>query len=132
MATLTPQDLAEIGALWQRYGDAIGQKDAAAVALLFADDCDGITLDGTLLKGRAEIREYYDHNLTGKYARAQITGVEFDPPRAITSDVVMINGMWTVHNIAPQPVPVRSTLVVRRDPDGWHYVAARFMAALPN
>ena len=132
MAILTPQDLAEIGVLWEKYGDAIGRKDAAAVASLFAEDCDGIALDGTLLKGRAEIRQYYDHNLSGKYSAVQITGVEFDPPRAITGDVAMINGMWTVHNIRPEPVPVRSTLVVRRDPDGWRYVAARFMAALGN
>jgi uncharacterized protein (TIGR02246 family) len=132
MATLTPQDLAEIGALWQKYGDAIGRKDAAAVAVLFADDCDGIALDGTLLKGRSEIREYYDHNLSGRYAGLQITGVEFDPPRAITRDVALINGMWTVHNLGPEPVPVRSTLIVRRDADGWRYVAARFMAALPD
>lgn len=130
MATLSPQDLAEIGALWESYGDAIGQKDAAAIASLFADDCDGIALDGTVLKGRAEIREYYHHNLSGKYAGVQISGVEFEPPRAITSDVALINGMWTVHNIGPKPVEVRSTLIVRRDTDGWRYVAVRFMAAL--
>jgi hypothetical protein len=58
--------------------------------------------------------------------------VEFDPPRAITRDVALINGMWTVHNLGPEPVPVRSTLIVRRDADGWRYVAARFMAALPD
>ena len=130
MASLTPGDLAAIGALWEKYGDAIGRKDAAAAAALFADDCDGIALDGTLLKGRAEIREYYEHNLSGKYADLQITGVEFDPPRPISGDVALINGSWIIHNIGPAPVRVRSTLVMRRDPDGWRYVAARFMAAL--
>ena len=42
MATLSPDDLAEIGVLWERYGDAMGRKDGAAAAALYADDCDGI------------------------------------------------------------------------------------------
>jgi uncharacterized protein (TIGR02246 family) len=132
MVTLSPEDLAAIGALWEKYGDAIGRKDAAAAAALFADDCDGIALDGTVLKGRAEIREYYAHHLSGKYADLQITGVEFDAPRAISADVALMNGTWLVHNIQREPVRVRSTLVMRRDPEGWRYVAARFMAALPD
>ena len=130
MVTLSPEDLAAIGALWEKYGDAIGRKDAAAAAALFADDCDAIGLDGTVLKGRAEIREYYAHNLSGKYADLQITGVEFDAPRAVTADVAMMNGTWIVHNLQRDPVRVRSTLVMRRDHDGWRYIAARFMAAL--
>jgi len=132
MVTLSPEDLAAIGALWETYGDAIGRKDAAAAAALFADDCDGVALDGTVLKGRAEIREYYAHNLSDKYANLQITGVEFDAPRAISADVAMMNGTWLVHNIQREPVRVHSTLVMRRDPGGWRYVAARFMAALPD
>ena len=132
MATLSPDDLAAIGALWEQYGDAIGRKDAAAAAALFADDCDGIALDGTVLTGRAEIREYYAPNLAGKYASLQITGVEFDAPRAVTADVALLNGTWLVHNIQREPVRVRSTLIMRRDPGGWRYVAARFMAALPD
>ena len=91
MVTLSPEDLAAIGALWEKYGDAIGRKDADAAATLFGDDCDGIALDG--------------------------------------ADVALMNGTWLVHNIRREPVRVRSTLVMRRDPDGWRYVAARFMAA---
>jgi uncharacterized protein (TIGR02246 family) len=132
MASFSPEDLAEIGVLWDRYGDAMGRKDGAAAAALYADDCDGIALDGTLLRGRAEIKAYYDEQLLGKYAKLAITEVVFEPPRAVTSDVALINGTWVVHNIRPQPVRVRSTLIVRRDPQGWRYVAARFMAALPQ
>lgn len=132
MVSLSPEDLTAIGVLWEKYGDAIGRKDGAAAAALFADDCDGIALDGSVLKGRAEIRAYYDENLSGRYANLRITDVEFDAPRAISGDVVMINGTWIVHDIRPAPVRVRSTLVVRRDPEGWRYVAARFMAALPE
>lgn len=132
MAALSPEDLTEIGVLWERYGEAMGRKDGAAAAALYADDCDGIALDGTVLQGRAEIQAYYDEQLTGKYANVSITEVLFDQPRAVTRDVALINGTWVVHNIGPQPVRVRSTLVVRRDPHGWRYVAARFMAALPQ
>lgn len=132
MVTLSPEDLAAIGALWEKYGDAIGRKDATAAAALFADDCDGVALDGTVLKGRNQIRDYYEQNWSGKYANLAISDAHFEPPWPITSDVVLINGRWLVHNISDDPIPVRSTLIVRRDADGWRYVAARFMAALPN
>ena len=32
MVTLSRDDLAAIGSLWEKYGDAIGRKDAAAAA----------------------------------------------------------------------------------------------------
>ena len=118
MTSLSPDDQAAIGVLWERYGEAMGRKDGAAAAALYSDDCDGIALDGTVLRGRAEIQAYYDEQLSGAYANASITEVEFDPPRPISKDVALINGTWIVHNIRPQPIRVRSTLILRRDPDG--------------
>ena len=47
-------------------------------------------------------------------------------------NVAIINGTWMVHGLKPEPVRVRSTMILRRDPEGWRYVAARFMAALPS
>ena len=132
MPALSADDQAAINNLWERYGEAMGNKDGAAAAALYSEDCDGIGIDGTVLHGREEIAEYYNVQLSGKYANLKMTDVAFDLPRSISKDVAIINGAWIVHGLKPEAVRVRSTLILRRDPVGWRYVAARFMAALPN
>lgn len=133
MAALSVDDQAAINSLWERYGEAMGNKDGAAAAALYSEDCDGIGIDGTVLHGREEIAEYYNAQLSGrKYANLKMTDVAFDLPRCISNDVAIINGAWIVHGLKPEAVRVRSTMILRRDPEGWRYVAARFMAALPS
>lgn len=131
MSALSAEDQAAINTLWERYGEAMGNKDGAAAAALYSEDCDGIGIDGTILHGRQEIADYYNvqaHN----YATLKMTEVAFDLPRSISDDVAIINGSWMIHGLKPEPVRVRSTMILRRDPEGWCYVAARFMAALPS
>jgi uncharacterized protein (TIGR02246 family) len=131
MPALSADDQAAINTLWERYGEAMGNKDGAAAAALYSEDCDGIGIDGTILHGRQEIADYYNVQ-AHTYAKLQMTEVAFDLPRSISDDVAIINGSWMVHGLKPEPVRVRSTMILRRDPDGWRYVAARFMAALPS
>jgi len=132
MPALSADDQAAINALWERYGEAMGNKDGAAAAALYSEDCDGIAIDGAVLKGRQEIADYYNVQLSGKYANLKMSEVAFELPRAISRDVAIINGSWMVHGLRSDPVRVRSTMILRRDPEGWRYVAARFMAALPS
>ena len=119
-----------IAHLWEEYGAAMARLDAAAAAALYARDADVIEIDGTLLNGPAEIEAYYARQLSGAYAKLSLSDVEFAAPRLLAQDVALVNGKWLVHGLGPQPIPVRSTLIVRRDPNGWRYAAARFMAAL--
>ena len=84
-----------------------------------------------------EIREAFMvraelESLATEIATLKMTDVAFDLPRSISKDVAIINGSWMVHGLKPEPVRVRSTMILRRDPEGWRYVAARFMAALPS
>ena len=132
MPALSADDQAQINTLWERYGEAMGNRDFAAAAALYSEDCDGIAIDGTLLRGRKEIEDYYHVQFSGKYANLQMSEVTFDLPRSITTDVAIINGSWMVHGLKRDPVRVRSTMILRKDPEGWRYVAARFMAALPS
>jgi len=132
MSSLSADDQAAINSLWERYGEAMGNRDGSAAAALFSEDCDGIGIDGTVLHGREEIAEYYNVQLSGKYANLKMTDVAFDLPRSISDDVAIINGAWIVHGLKPEAVRVRSTMILRRDAEGWRYVAARFMAALPS
>ena len=130
MPALSADDQAAISKLWQRMGDAVGNKDGAAIGDLYADDCDLIGIDGTVLTGRKAIAEYYDVELHRKYAKVRMTDVMFEPPRRIAADVAMLNGTWMVHGLKSDPVHVQSTMIVRRDAKGWRYVATRYMAAL--
>ena len=132
MSALSAHDQAEITTLWERYGEAMGNRDFEAAAALYSEDCDGIGIDGTLLHGRKEIAEYYQVQFSGKYANLKMSEVKFDLPRSISRDVAIINGSWMVHGLKPDAIRVRSTMILRRDPEGWRYVAARFMAALPS
>jgi uncharacterized protein (TIGR02246 family) len=133
MPALSADDQAAINALWERYGEAItSNKDGAAAAALYSEDCEVVGIDGSLLRGRQEIADYYKVQLSGKYAKLKMSDVAFELPRAISDTVAIINGSWMVHGLKPEAVRVRSTMILRRDPEGWRYVAARFMAALPS
>ena len=129
---LSAKDFKAITTLWERYGEAMGNKDGDAAAALYSDDSNCIGIDGTLMKGRQAIAEYYKSQLSSAYANLRLTDVAFDIPQAITKDVAMVNGAWMVHGLKPEAVKVRSTLILRHDRKGWCYVAARFMAALPK
>jgi uncharacterized protein (TIGR02246 family) len=130
MSALSAHDQAEISTLWQRMGDAVGTKDGAAIGALYSDDADLIGIDGTVLTGRKAIADYYEVELHKKYANVKMTDVSFEPPRPIATGVAMINGTWMMHGLKAEPIHVRSTMIVRRGPEGWRYVATRYMAAV--
>lgn len=125
--TLTTEDQAAIRALWAEYGAAVGRRDPAGAAALFTSDGDGLAIDGELLSGPKAIEEYYARKLPDQYANLSITDVDLSEARPIGSDLALVNGSWRVHGLNPEPFPVRSTFIVRREKDGWRYVAVRLM-----
>ena len=130
MSHLSPEDQLAIGKLWEQYGLAMGKKDAAAAAALYASDGDMIGLDGTLASGPSAIEQYYRNELSGKYEKVSITEFEISPARGVTEDVALVNGRWLVHGLGSDPIRVNSTFIVRRERGEWRYVAARFMPAV--
>ena len=132
MPALSADDQAAIASLWERMGEAVATKDGEAIGALYAEDADLVGTDGTVLHGRQQIADYYDVELHRKYANIEMTDVKFDLPRSISNDVAILNGTWIVHGLRPEAFRVRSTMIIRRDPEGWRYVATRYMAAMPS
>lgn len=130
MPSFSAADQAAISRLWEQMGEALGRKDGSAIAALYAEDADLVGIDGTVLHGRAAIGDYYNIELHRKYANMQMTDVSFDLPRRISDDVAVLNGTWLLLGVRPEPVRVRTTMLMRRDHQGWRYVATRYMAAL--
>ena len=132
MSHFSEADLKAIDSLFQAYGAAWGQADAAGCAALFADDGDAVAADGALLRSPAEIRQYYEKELSGKYAGVTMSDFTVDPVRALSGDVALMNVSWRLNGVTDvatghSSVMVRGTFIVRREGTDWRFVAVRFM-----
>lgn len=132
MRRLSETDLKAIDSVFQAYGASWGQADAAGCAALFAADGDAVAADGALLRSPAEIKHYYEKELSGKYAGVTMTDFMLDPVRALSDDVALMNVSWRLNGISDaaagsSSVMVRGTFVVRREGTDWRFVAVRFM-----
>ncbi len=129
MPTLSDQDNAVIMKLWEQYGQAFAAQDADGIAALFAPDGDLIGVEGRLVSGPEAIAEEYRTEFSRSFEELSIRDVELDSSRPLSPQVGLMNGGWTVDGLASGSFRVRSTFVVRRDTEGWRYVAVRFAAA---
>ena len=132
MLRLSDTDLEAIDRVFKAYGAAWGQADAAGCAALFAADGDAVAADGALLRSPAEIKQYYEKELSGKYAGVTMIDFALDPVRALSDDVALMNVSWRLHGVSDAAagrgsVLVRGTFVVRREDTDWRFVAVRFM-----
>jgi uncharacterized protein (TIGR02246 family) len=131
MSSLTQQDLSAIEQLFAAYGEAWTKGDAAGCAVLFTADGDGFAIDGAILRGPTEIRQYYEQHLPGKYKDLVMSDYQLEPPRALSQDVVLINGSWQLHGFANRDpevtVPVHATFIVTKTGSAWRYAAVRMM-----
>lgn len=128
MARLSPQDQTAIRQLWRKYVGAFHKRNARAAARLYAPDGDLIGVDGVLVTGPAAIEEYYVE-LFSKMPTATISDPKIAPARTLAGSAALVNGTWRVLGVAPKPVDVVGTFVVRRNRGTWSYVAVRLMTA---
>lgn len=129
MLNLSEQDRSEIMQLWEKYGQAFGAQDADGIASLFAPDGDLIGVEGRLVTGPEAVAEEYRTEFARSFEGLSIHDVEFDSPRPLSPGVALLNGAWKVHGAPGGSFPVRSTLLIRQDAEGWRLVAVRFAAA---
>ena len=129
MPTFSDQDSAVIMSLWEQYGQAFAAQDADSIAALFAPDGDLIGVEGRLVSGPEAIAEEYRNEFSRSFEGLSLRDVELHSPRPLNPHVGLMNGGWIVDGLASGPFQVRSTFVVRRDTEGWRYVAVRFAAA---
>ncbi len=135
MFSLTQNDIDGINLLFQNYGTAWSARDVDGCVALYAEDGDAVAIDGSVLRGPEELRQYYDRELSGKYQQASVTNFAIDPPRALGSAVALLNASWrlegnvgatTGHN----SIPVHGTFVVRKRGAEWIFVAVRLAVPL--
>jgi uncharacterized protein (TIGR02246 family) len=132
MLQLSSEDTGAIQHLFQEYGEAWMRRDAKACAALFAPEGELLALDGELCATLADIAAYYTRQLTGPYRDFTVTDFNVATPRAVHTDVAVMNATWRLHGFvsatgAGMPVSVRATFVMRRSGGQWRYVVARFM-----
>ncbi|MDA1349245.1 MAG: SgcJ/EcaC family oxidoreductase [Chloroflexi bacterium] len=132
MFELTPEDHAGIQRLFQMYGEAWGNGDPAGCAALYAPDGDCFAIDGEVLAGPQELKEYYEQHLSGKYKDLAMSDLDLVLPRALGQDLSLMDGSWQLSGFRtatgdPMPVTVRATFIMRRVGSEWRYVAVRMM-----
>ena len=112
--------------LWNRC-------DARACADLYDSTGDLLAVDGTFLRSHAQIRQYYDDNLSGKYAGFRAQSVEVLGVRELGSQVALLDAIWEVHAPAASDAPSEpiakpiGSFVLVKSGDTWKISAARLM-----
>ncbi|HUF17512.1 MAG TPA: SgcJ/EcaC family oxidoreductase [Thermoanaerobaculia bacterium] len=115
------------------YLESWNRCDAKACAELYDRTGDLLAVDGTFLRSHAQIKQYYDDNLSGKYAGFQARSVEVLGVREVGAEVALLDAIWEVHapsaSDAPsKPIakPIGSFVLVKSN-DAWKISAARLM-----
>jgi uncharacterized protein (TIGR02246 family) len=115
------------------YLELWNRGDAKACADLYDKTGDCLAVDGTFLRSHAQIRQYYDDNLSAKYAGFQAHSVEVLGVRELGSQVAMLDAIWEVHapsagDAPSEPIakPIGSFVLVKSG-NTWKISAARLM-----
>ena len=96
--SLATRDEVAIRRLLDDYLECWNRCDARACADLYDRTGDALAVDGTFLRSHAEIRQYDDDNLSGKYAGFQARSVEVLGVRELGSQVALLDAIWEVHS----------------------------------
>ncbi len=123
---------AAIRSLTEAYGQAFASTDSAAVAGLFWDDADLVTLSGGRLQGRAAIADFYAKAFQSAYADARME-LDVAQIRFEGIDNAIADSFWHVEGEdlpANYPVDGLSTMVLTRRDGQWLIWAARTAATL--
>lgn len=130
---LAPQDEADIRHILDRYMRLWMDGRAQACADLYEEGGDALGVDGTFLRGRDEIRRYYEDVMTGKYSGFKVENVQHLGIRPLGEGVALLDARWEVHRpsddgsswaIVGTPM---CSLIVTRTQEGWKITAARLM-----
>lgn len=133
---LTAQDEADIRKVLDDYMRLWMAGQAQACADLYEPSGDGLAVDGTFLRGRDEIKRYYDDVMDGKYAGLTVESVQTVGIRPLGPDVALLDASWQVHGPSTDASPstliadVNCCLVLTRAAGEWKISAARMMVPM--
>jgi uncharacterized protein (TIGR02246 family) len=122
---LAPGDESAIRAVVQRYVDAREAGDAKAIEALLTSDADQLVSDGVWRKGRAEL-------VRGMLESSRKTGgrrtIGVETIRLLAPDVALVDGRYKQTGLAAgKDREMWTTILLRREPDGWRIAAIRNM-----
>jgi uncharacterized protein (TIGR02246 family) len=118
-------DEAAVRAVVQQYVAAREARDAKAIEPLFTADADQLVSDGTWRKGRDEL-------VRGMLASSQRTGgrrsITVESVRLLAPDVALADGRYRQSGLSGgKDREMWTTIVLKRDPQGWRIAAIRNM-----
>jgi len=124
---LTPQSLP------RAFAQAWGARDAAALAALFAEDADFLSLTGAAAEGRRAIAEVLAGEFEGAFARARlVTGRGKLRPvgqgGAVMLQRYVLSGILNPDGSDAGRVGALFAATLEEGPAGWIIVAAQFVA----
>ncbi|WP_415184765.1 SgcJ/EcaC family oxidoreductase [Phaeovulum sp.] len=127
MSLQNPSDLPRCFAL------AWGARDAVALADLFAEDADFLSLTGGAAEGRGEIAELLASELAGAFSRARlVTGRSkmrpLGPHAAVLIQRFVLSGIVHVDGTDAGRVGAILAATLVQDTQGWVIVSAQFVA----
>ena len=118
-------DEAAIREVIRRYVDAREASDPKAIAALFTGDADQLVSDGTWRYGR-------DALVRGMLESSRRTGghrsIHVESIRRLADDVALVDGRYRQTGVAAgKDRELWTTVVLRRQPEGWRIAAIRNM-----
>ena len=118
-------DEAAIKEVVRKYVDVREARDAKAIEQLLTADADQLVSDGTWRKGR-------DALVRGMLESSKRTGgrrsIAVESVRLLSTDVALADGRYTQTGLAGGKDRVMwTTIVLKREPDGWRIAAIRNM-----
>ena len=129
---LTTQNEVEISRVLDDYMRLWMEGKAQACADLYDVAGDALAVDGTFLRGRDEIKQYYDIVMSGKYSGFKVQDVRTIGIRSLGDGVALLDATWEVHAPSDDPssLTVVASFVVVHTNDVWKISAARLMVPM--
>lgn len=109
-------------------------RDPEAMAALFAEDADFLTLTGAWAEGRQQIAEILAGEVAGAFARAKlVTGRNrlrmVGPNTGVILQRYVLSGLRNADGSDAGRIGAVLVATLARDEDGWRAVVAQFCAA---
>ena len=118
-------DEAAVRAVVRSYVNARELRDAAAIEKLFTRDADQLTTSGEWRRGREQV---VPGTLESSRRNPGSRAIEVESVRFVTPDVAIVDGPYVITGAGgTQARQMRTTIVLKRESDGWRISAIRNM-----
>jgi uncharacterized protein (TIGR02246 family) len=125
-----PADESAIREVVKNYVEARDRKDAQAIESLFTNDADQLVSSGEWRKGRTEVVK---GTLASSQGNAGKRTIAVEAVRFIGNDVALADGRYEIAGgPGGETRKMWTSLILKRDPSGWHIAAIRNMLPSPS